>query len=182
MRMDPTRGVSAAEWLAGAGEAEIADVLWQLGEERMSRRIARAIVSARGAAHLTTTRQLADLIVRTIGHPERHKHPATRTFQALRIHVNDELGALRQGLDAAARRRKSNGRLAVISFHSLEDRLVKQFIRGEAAPRVRRGLPQPEAAPSPLVAVGKAIFAGEAEVEANPRARSAVLRFAEKRA
>ena len=182
MRMDPTRGVSAAEWLSGAGEAEIADVLWQLGEERMSRRIARAIVSARGAAPLTTTRQLADLIVRTIGHPERNKHPATRTFQALRIHVNDELDALHEGLGAAARRLKPRGRLAVISFHSLEDRLVKQFIRGEPAPRVRRGLPQPEAAPSPLVAVGKAIFAGESEVEANPRARSAVLRIAERRA
>ena len=181
MRMDPTRGVSAAVWLAGAGEAEIADVLWQLGEERMSRRIARAIVAARGTAPLTTTRQLADLIARTIGHPERNKHPATRTFQALRIHVNDELEALRRGLDAATHRLKLHGRLAVISFHSLEDRLVKQFIRGEPAPRVRRGLPQPEAAPSPLVAVGKAIFAGQAEVAANPRARSAVLRIAEKR-
>ena len=181
MRMDPTRGVSAADWLAGAGEAEIADVLWQLGEERMSRRIARAIVSARGAAPLTTTRQLADLVARTIGHRERHKHPATRTFQALRIHVNDELGQLESGLDAAAARLKPGGRLAVISFHSLEDRLVKRFIRGEDAPRVRRGLPPPEMAPSALAAVGKAIFAGERELAENPRARSAVLRVAEKR-
>jgi 16S rRNA (cytosine1402-N4)-methyltransferase len=181
MRMDPTRGMSAADWLAGAGEAEIADVLWQLGEERMSRRIARAIVEARGAAPLTTTRQLANLVARTIGHRERHKHPATRTFQALRIHVNDELGELQRGLEAAARCLKPGGRLAVISFHSLEDRLVKRFIRGDDAPRVRRGLPQPEAAPSPLVAVGKAIRAGEDEVTRNPRARSAVLRVAEKR-
>jgi 16S rRNA (cytosine1402-N4)-methyltransferase len=181
MRMDPTRGVSAADWLAGAGEAEIADVLWRLGEERMSRRIARAIVAARGAAPLTTTRQLADLVAKTIGHRERNKHPATRTFQALRIHVNDELGQLEQGLEAATLRLKPGGRLAVISFHSLEDRAVKQFIRGEEAPRVRRGLPQPEAAPSPLVAVGKAIFASEAETDANPRARSAVLRIAERR-
>ena len=181
MRMDPTRGVSAADWLAEAGEAEIADVLWRLGEERMSRRIARAIVAARGTAPLTTTRQLADLVAKTIGHRERNKHPATRTFQALRIHVNDELGQLEQGLEAATLRLKPGGRLAVISFHSLEDRAVKQFIRGEEAPRVRRGLPQPEAAPSPLVAVGKAIFASDAEVAANPRARSAVLRVAERR-
>ncbi len=182
MRMDPTRGTSAADWLAGAGEAEIADVLWQLGEERMSRRIARAMVAARGTAPLTTTRQLADLVAKTIGHRERHKHPATRTFQALRIHVNDELGQLERGLEAAAARLKPHGRLAVISFHSLEDRLVKRFIRGEDAPRVRRGLPRPEAAPSALSAVGKAIFAGEDEIAGNPRARSAVLRVAEKRA
>jgi 16S rRNA (cytosine1402-N4)-methyltransferase len=182
MRMDPSRGTPAAEWLAGAGEAEIADVLWQLGEERMSRRIARAIVAARGTAPLTTTRQLADLVARTIGHRERSKHPATRTFQALRIYVNDELGALQSGLEAASKRLRPHGRLAVISFHSLEDRLVKRFIRGEDAPRVPRGLPAPEVAPSALVAVGKAIFAGDDEVAVNPRARSAVLRVAEKRA
>jgi len=181
MRMDPTRGSSAADWLAGASDAEIADVLWQLGEERMSRRIARAIVSARDAAPLQTTRQLADLVAKTIGHRERNKHPATRTFQALRIFVNDELGQLERGLEAATSSLKPGGRLAVISFHSLEDRTVKQFIRGAEAPRVRRGLPQPEAAPSPLVAVGKAIFASEDEVDANPRARSAVLRVARKR-
>jgi 16S rRNA (cytosine1402-N4)-methyltransferase len=181
MRMDPTRGVSAADWLNGAGEAEIADVLWRLGEERMSRRIARAIVAARAAAPLTTTRQLADLVAKTIGHRERNKHPATRTFQALRIHVNDELGELEQGLEAATRRLKPGGRLAVISFHSLEDRVVKRFIRGEEAPRVRRGLPKPDLAPSPLVAVGKAIFASEDEIAVNPRARSAVLRVAERR-
>ena len=187
MRMDPTRGTPAAEWLAGADEAEIADVLWQWGEERMSRRIARAIVAARDAAPksggpLTTTRQLADLVAHTIGHRERNKHPATRTFQALRIHVNDELGALAQGLESAAIRLKPNGRLAVISFHSLEDRLVKRFMRGEDAPRVRRGLPQPERPPSALIALGKPVFAGEAEVATNPRARSAVLRVAERRA
>jgi 16S rRNA (cytosine1402-N4)-methyltransferase len=182
MRMDPTRGPSAAEWLAQAGDAEIADVLWHCGEERMSRRIARAIVAARTNQPLTTTRQLADLVARTIGHRERNKHPATRTFQALRIHINDELGALQQGLDAALLRLKPGGRLAVISFHSLEDRVVKRFIRGEEAPRVRRGLPQPEQAPSALFAVGKAVFAGNAELALNPRARSAVLRIAEKRA
>jgi len=181
MRMDPTRGPSAAHWLAEAGEAEIADVLWHLGEERMSRRIARAIVAARTDKALRTTRELADLVVRTIGYRERHKHPATRTFQALRMHVNDELGELTAGLEAARDRLNPGGRLAVISFHSLEDRIVKQFIRGEAPARVPRGLPVPVQAPSALVAIGKAQFAGEAEVDANPRARSAVLRIAEKR-
>ena len=182
MRMDPTQGTSAAEWLADADEKEIADVLWQYGEERMSRRIARAIVQRRREHPLATTRELAELVSRTIGQRERHKHPATRTFQALRIHVNDELGALRDGLAGAAACLKPGGRLVAISFHSLEDRAVKQFVRGEAAPVVRRGLPQPEAAPSPLLAVGKALFASEAETSANPRARSAVLRIAERRA
>jgi 16S rRNA (cytosine1402-N4)-methyltransferase len=182
MRMDPTRGVSAAEWLAEADERDIADVLWRYGEERMSRRIARAIVETGRGRPLTTTRDLADLVAKTIGHRERHKHPATRTFQALRIHVNDELGALERGLVAARDALKPGGRLVVISFHSLEDRAVKQFIRGEVARPVRRGLPLPEAAPSALVAVGKAQFAEQAELAANPRARSAVLRVAEKRA
>jgi 16S rRNA (cytosine1402-N4)-methyltransferase len=131
---------------------------------------------------LATTRELADLVAKTIGYRERHKHPATRTFQALRIHVNDELGALQQGLEGALACLKPGGRLAVISFHSLEDRAVKQFIRGEAPRPVRRGLPPPDLAPAPLVAVGKAQFAGDAELAANPRARSAVLRIAEKRA
>lgn len=182
MRMDTTQGTSAAEWLADADEKEIADVLWQYGEERMSRRIARAIVERRGERPLATTRELAELVARTIGHRERHKHPATRTFQALRIRINDELGALHDGLEGATACLKPGGRLAVISFHSLEDRAAKQFIRGEAPPVVRRGLPQPEATPSPLLAVGKAQFAGDTETAANPRARSAVLRIAEKRA
>ena len=180
MRMDPTRGLSAAQWLAAADETEIADVLWRHGEERMSRRIARTIVERRQEHPLLTTRDLAELVARSIGHRERHKHPATRTFQALRIHVNDELGALPRGLEAACARLKPGGRLAVISFHSLEDRAVKQFIRGEVARPVRRGLPPPEVAPSPLQAIGKARFAGDAELAANPRARSAVLRVAEK--
>ena len=182
MRMDPTQGTSAAQWLATADEKEIADVLWRHGEERMSRRIARAIVEREREQPLATTRDLAELVAKTIGHRERNKHPATRTFQALRIHVNDEFGALERGLDAALRCLKPGGRLAVISFHSLEDRVVKQFIRGEVARPVRRGLPLPDVAPPPLVAIGKAQFAGEAELAANPRARSAVLRVAEKRA
>jgi len=182
MRMDPTRGTSAAEWLAAADEKEIADVLWRHGEERMGRRIARAIVETGRSRPLATTRELADLVAKTIGYRERHKHPATRTFQALRIHVNDELGALQQGLEGALVCLKPGGRLAVISFHSLEDRAVKQFIRGEAPRPVRRGLPPPDLAPAPLFAVGKAQFAGDAELAVNPRARSAVLRIAEKRA
>ena len=182
MRMDPTRGLSVAQWLASADAEQIADILWRYGEEKMSRRIARAIVERNCENPLTTTRELADLVATTIGHRERHKHPATRTFQALRIHVNDELDALQQALDGAVTCLKPGGRLAVISFHSLEDRAVKVFMRGEVVRRVRRGPPPPERAPSALVAIGKAQFAGDAEVAANPRARSAVLRVAEKRA
>ena len=180
MRMDPTRGMSAAQWLATADAEAIADVLWRHGEERMSRRIARAIVERNREQPLTTTRELADLVAKTIGYRERHKHPATRTFQALRIHVNNELGELQRGLEAACARLKPGGRLAVISFHSLEDRAVKQFIRGEVAAPVRRGLPPPPSAPPALRAIGKAQFAGATELAANPRARSAVLRIAEK--
>ncbi|MEZ5462566.1 16S rRNA (cytosine(1402)-N(4))-methyltransferase RsmH [Dokdonella sp.] len=180
MRMDPGSGRSAAEWLAAASEAEIAEVLWRYGEERLSRRIAKVIVERRQEQPLQTTAQLADLVVKTIGHRERNKHPATRTFQALRIHVNDELGALEAGLDAALQRLKPGGRLVVISFHSLEDRVVKRFMRGQASqPTNRRNLPPPEVVPSALRALGKQ-FASEAELAANPRSRSAVLRVAEK--
>lgn len=182
MRMDPTRGLSVAQWLATADDVEIANVLWRHGEEKMSRRIARAIVERNLERPLATTRELADLVAKTIGYRERHKHPATRTFQALRIHINDELGALQRGLDGALACLKPGGRLAVISFHSLEDRAVKRFIRGEVVHNVRRGPPPPQLAPAALVAVGKAQFAGNAELAANPRARSAVLRVAEKRA
>ena len=180
MRMDPTRGPSAAEWLAAADDVEIADVLWRYGEEKMSRRIARAIVETRPSRPLVTTRDLADLVAKTIGYRERHKHPATRTFQGLRIHINDELGGLQQGLEGALACLKPGGRLAVISFHSLEDRAVKRFIRGEEV-TVRRNLPPPAEVLAPLVAIGKAQFAGNAELARNPRARSAVLRVAEKR-
>ena len=148
----------------------------------MSRRIAREIVERVRDRPLATTRELAELVAQSIGYRERNKHPATRTFQALRIHVNDELGALQRGLQAALACLKPGGRLAVISFHSLEDRVVKQFVRGEVARPVRRGLPVPDTAPSPLIAVGKAQFAGDVETALNPRARSAVLRIAEKRA
>ncbi|HET9031911.1 MAG TPA: 16S rRNA (cytosine(1402)-N(4))-methyltransferase RsmH [Dokdonella sp.] len=181
MRMDPGSGRSAAEWLAAATETEIAEVLWRYGEERLSRRIAKVIVEKRAEQALQTTTQLAELVARTIGHRERNKHPATRTFQALRIHLNDELGALETGLQAALERLKPGGRLVVISFHSLEDRVVKHFMRGQASrPINRRNLPPIEVPPSPLHALGKQ-FAGAAELAANPRSRSAVLRVAEKR-
>jgi 16S rRNA (cytosine1402-N4)-methyltransferase len=183
--MDPARGESAAVWRARASEAEIADVLWLHGEERMSRRIARAIVAQRAQAPIRSTRELADLVERAIGRRERNKHPATRAFQGLRIHVNDELGSLERGLRGITMALKPGGRLAVISFHSLEDRIVKNFIRGEQQAPSRRGLPRglplPQAAEPPLRAIGRAQFPSDAEIAANPRARSAVLRVAEKR-
>ena len=180
MRMDPTTGISAADFLARADEREIADVLFRYGEERMSRRIARAIVERRAETPLLATRELAELVERTLGRRERNKHPATRTFQALRLQVNDELGSLERALPAAVSVLKPGGRLAVISFHSLEDRIVKQFIRGPQPAPARRGLPQPEKTPTPLRAIGRAQKADAGEVARNPRARSAVLRVAEK--
>jgi 16S rRNA (cytosine1402-N4)-methyltransferase len=137
-------------------------------------------VAQRAQAPIRTTRELADLVERTIGRRERTKHPATRTFQGLRIHVNDELGSLQRGLEAAVQVLKPGGRLAVISFHSLEDRIVKNFIRGERPAVARRGLPPPQVAEPPLRAIGRAQFPSGAETAANPRARSAVLRIAER--
>ncbi|MGB4859420.1 MAG: 16S rRNA (cytosine(1402)-N(4))-methyltransferase RsmH [Dokdonella sp.] len=181
MRMDPGSGISVAEFLAEADEEAIATVLWNYGDERRSRRIARAIGTARQAESLKTTTQLAELVAKTIGYGDKGRHPATRTFQALRIHVNDEMGALQRGLRAALTRMKPGGRLAVISFHSLEDRAVKRFIKAQVeVPSVRRGLPQPAQPESELIAIGKAQFADEVEISANPRSRSAVLRLAEK--
>lgn len=181
MRMDTSAGIGAADFLASADEKEIADVLWQYGEERMSRRIARAIVARRAEAPIARTLELAELIERTIGRREANKHPATRTFQALRIHVNGELDAVARGLRAATDRLKPGGRLAVISFHSLEDRVVKHFLRDESQlPPVRRGLPPPPATTLRLRTIGGAQLPGDEEIAANPRARSAVLRLAEK--
>ena len=182
MRMDNESGISAAQWLARAGEREIADVLFKLGEEKFSRRIARAIVAARAAAPIVTTRQLADIVAGAVPTREPGKHPATRTFQAIRIHVNRELEEVEAALPQAVNLLAPGGRLCVISFHSLEDRLVKRFIRREAqGDPVYAGLPNvpPHARPR-LRLVGGAVMPGEAEVAANPRARSAVLRIAEK--
>jgi 16S rRNA (cytosine1402-N4)-methyltransferase len=181
MRMDTTQGESAADFLARADERDITQVLWNFGEERHGRRIARAIVADRTATPFTRTGQLAGLIERVVGRREPGKHPATRSFQALRIQVNGELDALQQGLDAALDRLKIGGRLAVISFHSLEDRAVKLFIRDQSGrvQNTRRG-PPVNPTPARLVAVGKAQFPSAAELAANPRSRSAVLRVAEK--
>jgi len=186
MRMDPSHGENAAQFLARAKENEIADVLWKFGEERMSRRIARAIVERRLAAPITRTGELAELVERLLGrrkdtHKGGGKHPATRTFQALRIAVNGELDAIETGLNAALDWLRPHGRLAVISFHSLEDRIVKQFMRDEAQqPPAKRGLPPPEPAQLRLKLIGHAQQAGDAELARNPRARSAVLRVAER--
>lgn len=181
MRMDPDSGESAAEFLARATETEIADVLWAYGEERMSRRIARAIAARRAEAPLSRTAELADLVRATIGRGDPGKHPATRTFQALRIFLNRELDDLVTGLAAALSRLKPGGRLAVISFHSLEDRQVKQFMHGLAKPAPgNRRLPVAVEFTPTLALMGGAIRADTDELAANPRARSAVLRVAEK--
>ena len=180
MRMDTSAGMSAADFLAHADAQEIAEVLFRFGEEKQSRRIARAIVESRREQPLTRTLELAALIERTIG---RHdgKHPATRSFQALRIHVNGELEAVDRGLRAAVDRLKPAGRLAVISFHSLEDRAVKNFLRDESqAPPVRRGLPPPPDTTLRLRTVGPAQFPADEETRRNVRSRSAVLRVAER--
>ena len=181
MRMDPDAGESAAQWLARATEKEIADVLWLWGEERQSRRIARAIVARRGDAPLLRTAQLAELIASVMPRGDSKIHPATRSFQAIRIYINRELVDLEAGLDAALERLKPGGRLAVISFHSLEDRIVKQFMARHAkAPPANRRMPVEVAFTPTLKLIGGAQKAGEAELETNPRARSAVLRVAER--
>jgi 16S rRNA (cytosine1402-N4)-methyltransferase len=182
MRMDPTSGESAAEWLARAPADQIAQVLRDYGEERHARRIARAIVAVRGTAPLRSTRALAELVARVSPARDGQKHPATRTFQAIRIHINGELDALARCLAQALRVLAGGARLAVISFHSLEDRIVKRFIRDESfAAAPPKGVPvKGGPAPGRLRPVGKALRASEAEVARNPRARSAVLRVAER--
>jgi len=182
MRMDNEAGQSAAQWLAKAGEREIGDVLRELGEERFARRIARAIVAARAVEPIERTGQLATIVAAAVPTREPGKHPATRAFQAIRIHVNRELEQLESALPQAVRLLAPGGRLCVISFHSLEDRIAKRFIRREEqGDPVYAGLPQvpPHARPR-LKRVGGAIVAGEAELASNPRARSAVLRVAER--
>ncbi|EGY52537.1 16S rRNA (cytosine(1402)-N(4))-methyltransferase RsmH [Neisseria shayeganii] len=185
MRMDTTRGQSAAEWLAEAAEQDIHEVIKNYGEERFSRQIARAIVARRQESPILTTGQLAKLVAEVVRTRERGQDPATRTFQAVRIFINRELEEVAAVLPQAAGYLKTGGRLAVIAFHSLEDRMVKQFIRRHSRPQplpkwamVKESeRPQP-----PLLEIGKAQKAGEAEVAANPRARSAVLRVAERTA
>jgi 16S rRNA (cytosine1402-N4)-methyltransferase len=182
MRMDSSRGETAAEWLARVSAAELADALWQWGEERFSRRIAAAVVAQRQEKPLVTTRDLAKLIESVIPTREIGKHPATRSFQAIRIAINRELDDLEVGLSEALEVLRPGGRLAVISFHSLEDRIVKRFLRDQERGWSQGQAPHPMA-PSPeskLKRIGKALKPGAQEIATNPRARSAVLRIAEK--
>jgi 16S rRNA (cytosine1402-N4)-methyltransferase len=183
MRMDTTRGETAAQWLARATEQEIREVVSTYGEERFAKSVAAAIVDARGREPLVTTRQLAEVVGRAVRTREPGQHPATRTFQALRIHVNQELEELEVTLPQAADLLESGGRLAVVSFHSLEDRIVKNFIRARSTgDNLPRGVPvrASEIPPAQLKPIGRAVKASPAEVARNPRARSAVLRVAEK--
>jgi 16S rRNA (cytosine1402-N4)-methyltransferase len=185
MRMDQRQPRSAAELVNGESEQELARIFWQFGEERQSRRFARALVEQRKARPFTTTKQLADLIERLAPRHGKRTHPATQVFQALRIAVNEELGSLQKGLDAAVRILRPNGRLAVITFHSLEDRLVKEFGRertreytfeGEVdVPELRK-----QRVPELRWVQRKAIQPQEAEQRENPRSRSAQLRVLEK--
>ncbi len=182
MRMNPHSGQSASDWLAGATEKEIADVLWKYGEERHSRRIARKLVRAREESPVTTTVQLAELIAAAVPGHAHKRHPATRSFQAIRIFINRELDALEAVLPQAVEVLAPRGRLAVISFHSLEDRIVKRFIRDQQhGPQLPPDLPvMPDHYRPRLRTVGKALRADEQEISSNPRARSAVLRVAER--
>lgn len=184
MRMDTSRGETAAEWLARADEQDIAEVIRDYGEERFAKQIAKKIVAARSERPVATTRQLAALVAEAVRTREPGQDPATRSFQAIRIHINQELQELSLVLAQALALLKPGGRLAVISFHSLEDRLVKHFLRDQAEPaaNVPKGLPlRADQLPRPtLRLVGKAAKASAAEVAANPRARSAVMRVAER--
>ncbi len=181
MRMDTSRGQTAAQWLAQAAEEEIIKVLKEYGEEKFARRIAAAILARREEAPLSTTSELAKLVAEAMPHHEKHKHPATRTFQAIRIRINEELTDLEKCLQVAIDLLGKGGRLVVISFHSLEDRIVKRFMRKQAeGERMPRGVPvQYETSNARLKLIGKAVFASSAEVAGNPRARSAVMRVAE---
>lgn len=185
MRMDTTRGQTAAQWLATAGEAEIAEVIKTYGEERFARKIAAAIVAHRVESPIETTRELAVLVGKNVRTREQGQDPATRTFQAIRIFINRELDELKHILPQAIGLLSEGGRLAVISFHSLEDRIVKNFIRDTATTDKLPSWVPVRAADielAPIAAVGKAIRPSEAEVAANPRSRSAIMRVAERTA
>ncbi len=183
MRMDTTQGETAADFLASAEQRQIEGVIREYGEERFAHALAKALVAARSGQRISSTGQLAALVAAVVRTREPGQHPATRTFQALRIHVNRELEELSLTLPQALRRLQPGGRLAVISFHSLEDRIVKRFLRDAASPpQPPKGVPVRAAdLPAPtLRLVGKAVRASAAETAANPRARSAVMRVAEK--
>jgi 16S rRNA (cytosine1402-N4)-methyltransferase len=182
MRMDATRGEPVSAWLARAGVDEIREVIATLGEERFARRVAEAIVRARGERPITRTVQLAEIVSRAVRTREPGKHPATRTFQALRMFVNDELGQLERGLAAAADVLAIGGRLVVITFHSLEDRIVKRFMqsRSRVDPELARLPVIPDSAQPTFRIIGRKARPGETERSENPRARSAMLRVAER--
>ena len=182
MRMDPTRGESAAQWLEKVEERDLMMVLFDLGEEKFARRIARAIVEARTEAVIDSTLRLVAIIEQAIPKKEKNKHPATRTFQAIRLHVNQELFQVSSALPQAVELLSEGGRLAVISFHSLEDRIVKRFIRELSTPNLPpKNIPVSEDAYlTPLKAIGKAIKPSKQEVLDNPRSRSSVLRIAQR--
>ena len=187
MRMDTTKGLSAAEWLDQVSIEDLTWVLKEFGEERFAKRIATAIVNFNRTSgqKITRTLQLAQIISDAVPFKDKHKHPATRSFQAIRIFINSELEELAQALQSAIEVLAPQGRLSIISFHSLEDRMVKQFIKKNSKGKeVPRGLPILESELNkdiPLKAIGKAIMPREEEIRENPRSRSAVLRVAEKR-
>ncbi len=186
MRMDPTRGESAADWLARATVQEMTEVIRDYGEERFAFQIAKALVARRAESDrlgpLVSTGELAQIVANVVKTREKGKDPATRTFQAIRIHINQELAELQVGLEAALSLLEQGGRLVVISFHSLEDRIVKRFMQAHSsAPAVDRRLPiRAVDLPSPPLKLLGRVFASDAEVAANPRARSAVMRVAER--
>ncbi len=182
MRMDPETGVSAARWLASVDERELKRTLQKFGEEKFAGRIAKAIIAARTEKTIERTGELAEIVADAVPIKHGKKHPATKTFQAIRIKMNAELEQLHAGLDASLALLKRGGRLCVISFHSLEDRPVKRFMRDHSlVPVPYRGLPNiPDEMQPPLRLVGKAVAATDAEVKSNVRARSAHLRIAER--
>jgi len=183
MRMDTSSGMTAAEWLATVDEGFLAEVIRDYGEERFAKQIARAVVAARAIQPIRTTRQLVELVGKTVRTHEAGQNPATRTFQAIRIYLNGELEELARVLPECVTLLKSGGRLAVISFHSLEDRIVKRFMRDMAeGDKLPRDVPirASEVPRGKLCLIGKAVRASEAERTANPRARSAVMRVAER--
>jgi len=182
MRMDPAQPLDATAWINHADEREIARILWEYGEEKFSRRIAKAIIREREKEPITRTKQLADIIAKANPAWEKHKHPATRSFQAIRIFINSELEALEACLEQSINALAVGGRLAVISFHSLEDKIIKRFIRDQQrGGEFPRGLPvtHDQFAPK-LKRIVWGIRASEEEIKQNPRARSAILRVAEK--
>lgn len=183
MRMDTSRGLTAAEWLAQASQQQLAEVIKNYGEERFANAVAKAIVAARAGGAIATTRQLAEIVASAVRTREQGQHPATRSFQAIRIHLNQELEELSLALPQAVDALKPGGRLVVISFHSLEDRIVKRYLRDASRPPQlpsRLPLRAADLPPPRLKLVGKPVTPSATEVAANPRARSAVMRVAER--